>query len=291
MAEHDWLAERFEENRAHLRSVAYRMLGSLNEADDAVQESWIRLARTDTDRVENLSGWLTTVVARVCLDMLRSRASRGEEPMGAVLPLPGVHHTDEPDPEQEVLLSESVGVALLVLLDTLTPAERLVLVLHDMFGVPFDAIGEVLGRSPAASRQLASRARRRIRATRAAPAADVGRQRRLVKAFLAAARDGDFDALVTMLDPEVVLRADQVAVRAGADAELRGAVAVAGAFSGRADFAQLALVGGSVGAVWAPGGQPRAVFDFVVAGTMITAIELVAEASRLDELDAVIIPG
>ena len=217
MDEHDWLAERFEENRTHLRAVAYRMLGSLSEADDAVQESWLRLSRSDTSGVENLGGWLTTVVARVCLDMLRSRKSRREEPLDVHVPEPIVSREAGTDPEHEALLADSVGLALLVVLETLAPAERLAFVLHDMFAVPFDEIAPIVGRSPAAARQLASRARRRVQGCgRALPDADLTRQREVVDAFLAAARGGDFDALLAVLDPDVVLRADRAAVPAGA---------------------------------------------------------------------------
>ena len=227
MDEHDWLAERFEANRTHLRAVAYRMLGSLSEADDAVQEAWLRLSRSDTSGVENLGGWLTTVVARVCLDMLRSRKSRREEPLGAHVPEPIVSREDGIDPEHEALLADSVGLALLVVLETLAPAERLAFVLHDMFAVPFDEIAPIVGRSPAAARQLASRARRRVQGAATAPDADLTRQREVVDAFLAASRGGDFDALLAVLDPDVVLRADRAAVQAGASREVRGAAAVA----------------------------------------------------------------
>src|SRR5829696_8183999 len=208
MDEHDGLAERFEANRPHLRAVAYRMLGSISEADDAVQESWLRLSRSGTSGVENLGGWLTTVVARVCLDMLRSRRSRREEPLGVRVPEPIVSREGGIDPEHEALLADSVGLALLVVLETLTPAERLAFVLHDMFAVPFEEIAPIVGRSTAASRQLASRARRRVRGAATVPDADLNRQREVVDAFFAASREGDFDALVAMLDPDVVLRAD-----------------------------------------------------------------------------------
>src|SRR5436305_2614807 len=256
MDEQQWLAEQFEENRDHLRAVAYRMLGSASEADDAVQESWLHVSRSGTGDVRNLGGWLTTVVARVCLDMLRSRRSRREEPVGTDLPEPVAGRAAGTDPEHEALLADSVGPALLVVLDTLAPAERLAFVLHDMFAVPFDEIAPIVGRSPAAARQLASRARRRVQGPAAAPDADPGRQREVVDAFLAASRGGDFDALLALLDPDVVLRADGTAVRAGAPGEARGAVAVAGTFSGRARVAQPALVDGMAGAVWAPGGRP-----------------------------------
>ena len=213
MDEHEWLAEQFEANRTHLRAVAYRMLGSLSEADDAVQEAWLRLSRSDTSGVENLGGWLTTVVARVCLDMLRSRKSRREEPLGAHVPDPMVSREDGIDPEHEALLADSVGLALLVVLETLAPAERVAFVLHDMFDLPFDEIAPIVGRSPTAARQLASRARRRVQGAATVPDADLTRQREVVDAFLAASRGGDFDALLALLDPDVVLRADRAPCR------------------------------------------------------------------------------
>ena len=284
MDEHVWLAERFEENRTHLRAVAYRMLGSLSEADDAVQESWLRLSRSDTSGVENLGGFLTTVVARVCLDMLRSRRSRREEPLDLHLPEPVVSGADGTDPEHQALLADSVGPALLVVLDTLAPAERLAFVLHDMFAVPFDQIAPIMGRSPAAARQLASRARRRVHGA-TVPDADLTRQRTVVDAFLAASRDGDFDALLALLDPDVVLRADHAAVQVGASKEVHGAAAVAATFAGRARAALPALVNGVAGAVWAPGGRPRIVFDFTMSDGKIVAIELLADPERLRRLD------
>jgi RNA polymerase sigma-70 factor (ECF subfamily) len=281
-----WLAERFEAHRVHLRAVAYRMLGSPSEAEDAVQEAWLRVSRADTGRVENLGGWLTTVVARVSLDMLRARGARREEPLDDHLPDPAaVLPREETDPEQEALLADAVGPALLVVLDTLTPAERLAFVLHDLFGVPFDEIAAILGRSPAAARQLASRARRRVQGAAPDPGADRTRQRRVVDAFLAAARDGDFNALVALLDPGVVLRADPAAVQVGADAEVRGAAAVAGTFAGRARVARPALVDGVPGAVWAPGGRPRVAFAFSFAGGRIAAIDLVADPDRLRQVE------
>ena len=284
MDEHVWLAERFEENRTHLRAVAYRMLGSLSEADDAVQESWVRLSRSDTSGVENLGGFLTTVVARVCLDMLRSRRSRREEPLDLHLPEPVVSGADGTDPEHQALLADSVGPALLVVLDTLAPAERLAFVLHDMFAVPFDQIAPIMGRSPAAARQLASRARRRVHGA-TVPDADLTRQRTVVDAFLTASRDGDFDALLALLDPDVVLRADHAAVQVGASKEVHGAAAVAATFAGRARAARPALVNGVAGAVWAPGGRPRIVFDFTMSDGKIVAIELLADPERLRRLD------
>ena len=227
MSEQDWLAQRFEENRRRLRAVAYRMLGSVSEAEDAVQEAWLRLSRSEPGEIENLSGWLTTVVARVSLNMLRSRAVRREEPLSPYIPDPIVDRADGIDPEHEALLADSVGLALLVVLETLTPPERLTFVLHDMFGVPFDEIAGLIDRSPQAARQLASRARRRVRAQPITPDVDVKAQREVVNAFLAAAREGDFDALVATLDPDVVLRADGGAALAGLSTEVRGALDVA----------------------------------------------------------------
>jgi RNA polymerase sigma factor (sigma-70 family) len=287
--ESNWLAERFEEKRPHLPAVAYRMLGSLSEADDAIQESWLRLRRSDTSAIENLGGWLTTVIARACLDMLRSRRSRREEPLGVHVPEPIVSRDHESDPEHEALLADSVGLAMLVVLDTLAPAERLAFVLHDMFAVPFNEIAPLVGRSPAAARQLASRARRRVQGAAADRDADLTRQRAVVGAFLAASRGGDFDALLRLLDPEVVLRADRAAVDAGASEEVRGAKAVAGTFSGRARTAQPALVNGAMGAVWAPGGRPRVVFGFTITRGRIVEINLVADPARLRQLDLAIL--
>ena len=289
MNESDLLAERFEENRTHLRAVAYRMLGSVSEADDAVQEAWLRLSRSGTSGVENLGGWLTTVVARVCLDMLRTRKSRREEPLGAPLSDPIASREDGTQPEHEALMADSVGLALLVVLETLAPAERLAFVLHDMFAMPFDEIAPIVGRSTDAARQLASRARRRVRGAATDPVADRPRQREVVDAFLAASRHGNFDALLALLDPDVVLRADHAAVRAGASSEVRGAAAVAGTFSGRARFAQPALVNGAVGAVWAPGGRPRVVFGFTITRGKIVEIELLADPERLRRLDLTVL--
>ncbi len=278
------LAERFEENRTHLRAVAYRMLGSRSEADDAVQEAWIRLSRSDTTGVENLRGWLTTVVARVCLDMLRSRKSQREERLGAHVPEPIVSG----DPEQEALLADSVGLALLVVLESLAPPERVAFVLHDMFDLSFDEIAPIVGRSPPAARQLASRARRRVQGATAGDA-DRTRQRALVDAFLAASRGGDFAALLAVLDPDVVLRADPAAVRLGAAAEVRGAKAVAETFKGRARAAQPALIHGAAGLVWMAGGQPRVVFEFTTAGPKIVAIDLIADPEHLRRLDLAVL--
>jgi RNA polymerase sigma factor (sigma-70 family) len=265
------------------------MLGSANEADDAVQEAWLRLDRSGAGGVENLGGWLTTVVARVCLDVLRARTSRREEPVGTHVPEPTVRLQDGSDPEHEALVAEGVGLALLVVLDTLTPAERLAFVLHDMFAVPFDQIAPILGRSPDAAKMAASRARRRVQGAAAVPDADPTRRRAVVDAFLAASRRGDFEALVALLDPKVVLRSDPGAVAMGASGEVRGAAAVAGTFSGRARFAQPALVDGAPGAVWAPGGQPRVVFAFTVTGGRIVAIDLLADLERLRRLDLAIL--
>jgi RNA polymerase sigma-70 factor (ECF subfamily) len=290
MDEHDWLADRFETHRTHLRAVAYRMLGSPSEADDAVQEAWLRLSRSGAGDVANLGGWLTTVVSRVCLDMLRSRTARREEPLDPPVHETTPSHPDGIDPEQEALLADSVGPALLVVLETLAPAERLAFVLHDMFAVPFDEIAPIVGRSPAAARQLASRARRRVQGASADPSADRARQRTVVDAFLAASRGGDFDALLALLDPDVVLRADQAAVRSGAIAEeVRGAAAVAETFAGRARAAQPALVDGVVGLAWAPGGHPKAVFDLTIADGRIVAIDLILDADHVAGLDLVLL--
>jgi len=292
MDEGDWLAQRFERNRTHLRAVAYRMLGSLTEADDAVQETWLRLSRSDTSSVDNLDGWMTTIVARVCLNMLRSRTSRREEPLGARVPDPIVGREDGTDPEHEALLSDSVGLALLVVLETLTPAERLAFVLHDMFGVPFEEIAPIVGRSPAAARQLASRARRRVRGVAPSPDADLARQREVVDAFFAAARDGDFEALVAVLDPDVVLRADVGAVPAGASREVRGASAVAEqalTFSRFAPFARPALVNGAAGVVVFERGRPFSVMGFTVRGGKIVEIDILADPARLRQLELAVL--
>jgi RNA polymerase sigma-70 factor (ECF subfamily) len=283
MGEHDWLADRFEENRDHLRAVAYRMLGSQQEAEDAVQEAWIRLSRSDTGSIENLGGWLTTVVGRICLDMLRVRRARPEQAVGDHSPALTDHEV--PDPELEAVQADSVGLALLVVLETLAPAERLAFVLHDMFAVPFDDIAPIVGRSPAAARQLASRARRRVQGQPDIPEADSNRQREIVAAFLAASRSGDFEALLEMLDPGVVLRADDTAAAKGAAALVRGAAAVAETFSGRAKAAKLALVDGLAGAVWGRRGEPQVVFAFTITEGRITAIELLSDADYLAQAD------
>jgi len=290
MDDHDWLAERFEEHRSHLRAVAYRMLGSLAEADDAVQEAWLHLGRSSTVGVENLGGWLRTVVARVCLDKLRARRSRPEELLGVRLPDPIIDPRDGVDPEHQALLADSVGLALLVVLGTLRPAERLAFVLHDVFAVPFDEIAPMLGRSPAATRQLASRARRRVQGAAPPPDADLARQWAAVDAFLAAARSGDFDALVGVLDPDVVLRAEQ----AGSSTEVRGARAVASAalgFAWLAGHARLALVNGAAGLVAAPRGRPASVLGFTVAGGKIAEIDILADPRRLRRLDLAVLDG
>jgi RNA polymerase sigma factor (sigma-70 family) len=289
MDEHEWLAERFEEKRNHLRAVAYRMLGSLSEADDAVQESWLHLSRSGASGVENLGGWLTTVVARVCLDMLRSRKSRREDPVGAHVPDPIVSHADGSDPEHEAQFADSVGLALLVVLETLAPAERVAFVLHDMFDLAFDEIAPIVARSPTAARQLASRARRRVQGA-ATPDADLTRQREVVDAFLAAARGGDFDALLAVLDPDVVLRADPSAVPPGASREIRGAAAVAmRAAKGRARAAQPALVNGAVGVVVAPRGRLLMVLSFTIERGRIVEIDAIADPARLRQIDLTVL--
>jgi RNA polymerase sigma-70 factor (ECF subfamily) len=296
MDEHDHLAEQFEANRSHLRAVAYRMLGSLSEADDAVQESWLRLSRSGTSGVENLGGWLTTVVARVCLDMLRSRKSRHEEPLAARIPDPIARRESGTDPEYEALLADSVGLALLVVLETLAPAERLAFVLHDVFAVPFEEIAPIVERSPTATRQLASRARRRVHGAGMREGAATGsnteltRQREVVDAFLAAARGGDFDALLAVLDPEVVLRSDRPALPSGALRETRGAAAVARrAMVGGARAAQPALVNGAVGVVVAPRGRLLMVLVFTISGGKIVEIDAVADPERLRRLDLAVL--
>jgi RNA polymerase sigma-70 factor (ECF subfamily) len=282
------LAERFEAERPRLAAVAYRMLGSPTEAHDAVQEAWLRLTSTDVGRIENLSGWLTTVVAHICLDMLRTRTSRREEPLDQCLPEPLISR-DAVDPEQEALLADAVGLAMLVLLDTLAPVERLTFVLHDMFQVPFDEIAPMIGRTPTAARKLASRARRRVRAA-PVPDADLGRQRALVDAFLAAAREGDLDALVATLDPDIVLRAEA----GGAIRRFRGASVVAQqamAFSSRSEFARPALVNGAAGLVVATHGQPIAVMAFTVVDGKIAELDIFADPQRLSRLDPALFAG
>jgi RNA polymerase sigma-70 factor, ECF subfamily len=280
MDEKKFLAEKFEANRGHLRAVAYRMLGSTAEVDDAVQETWLRLSRSDASAVENLGGWLTTVIARVCLDMLRARKSRREEPMGPHVPEPVADDTHGRDAE----LADSVGAALLVVLETLAPAERLAFVLHDMFAVPFEEIAPIVGRTPAAARQLASRARRRVQGA-PPPDADLGRQRRIVDAFIAASRNGDFEGLLAVLDPDVRFRADEAAQRLGSLAEMRGAPAVAAAFKGRAQAARTALVDGEPAIAVILGGQLRIVVRLTISGNRIAAVEAVADAERIAEFD------
>jgi RNA polymerase sigma factor (sigma-70 family) len=281
----DWVAERFDELRPYLRTVAYRMLGSIAEAEDAVQEAWLRLSRSNNNGIENLRAWLTTVVARVSLNMLQSRRSRREEPLDSPLPDPIVSAEDADDPEQEALLADSVGLALLVVLETLTPAERLAFVLHDMFQVPFEEIAPVVRRSPAAARQLASRARRRVSGAVPVPDPDPSRQREAVDAFLSAARDGDFEALVAVLHPEVVLRADRGPI---ASRVIRGARAVAEgalAFADLARFARPALVNGAAGLVAVRHGRPVSVLGFTVSGGRIVEIDILADRARLRRLD------
>jgi RNA polymerase sigma factor (sigma-70 family) len=286
MDERDWLAERFEDHRPHLRSVAYRMLGSLSEADDAVQDAWLRLARSDTSDVQNLRAWLTTVVARVCLNMLRARKSRREASLGDHVPDPIISPESGVDPEQEALLGDSVGLALLVVLDTLSPAERVAFVLHDVFAVPFDEIAPIVGRSSATARQLASRARRRVRGA-PVPDVDLDRQRAVVDAFIAAARHGDFERLLATLDPDVVLRSDGGVARPGLTFVERSAEAVAGrAMRFRRFAGRPVLVNGvSGGVVWAPNGKPLAVGAFTVRGGRIVAIDVLADPERLNRLN------
>jgi RNA polymerase sigma-70 factor (ECF subfamily) len=284
----DTLAERFESHRPHLRAVAYRMLGSTAEAEDAVQEAWVRTSRADTSHIENLGGWLTTVVARVCLDVLRSRKSRREDP------LPASDRVDDGKrPDNELTLADSIGVAMLVVLEMLAPAERIAFVLHDMFDLPFDEIAPIVSKSPEAARQLASRARRRVHGA-SISAADRERQRIVVDAFLAASRDGNFEALIAVLDPEVVVRADPAAIamaasgRAGAPTlapEMHGAQAVANSFHGRARAARPALVDGLAGAAWVVGGAAKSVFAFTVDNGKITAIDIIMDADHLAALD------
>ena len=282
------LAEQFEDNRTRLRAVAYRMLGSLSEADDAVQEAWLRLSRADASEIRELGGWLTTVVARVCLDMLRSRRSRREEPLDAHVPDPIVSRADGSNPEQEALLADSIGLALIVVLETLDPAERLAFVLHDMFAMPFDEIAPIVGRTPAAARQLASRGRRRVQGATTASQPDVSRQREIVDAFVAASRDGDFESLLAVLDPDVVLRLDRGAVPVGASMVVRGASAVAGLgfrFSGVGWLAQPALVNGVPGVVVNRHGRPASIVGFTIEGGKIVAIDILADPARVRPLD------
>jgi RNA polymerase sigma-70 factor (ECF subfamily) len=284
------LADRFQEHRGRLRAVAYRMLGSLSEADDAVQEVWLKLGRTDVGEIRNLAGWLTTVVGRVCLDLLRTRAARREEPLDTYVPDPLVSPLERIDPEQEVLLADSVGLALLVVLETLEPAERLAFVLHDMFAVPFDDIAPVVGRSSAATRQLASRARRRVRSAAAPePELDPARQKLVLDAFLAASRAGDFEALVSVLHPDVVLRVDSGVLVGGAAASkvVHGATGVAQQalmFRQFAEFSRLALVNGAVGVVTAPEGRPLSVMGVTITDGRVVEMYILADPARLSDL-------
>jgi RNA polymerase sigma factor (sigma-70 family) len=293
MDENEWLADRFEEHRGHLRAVAYRMLGSLTEADDAVQDTWLRLSRAGASEVENLGGWLTTIVARVCLNMLRSRTTRREEPLGVHIPDPVISPEGELQPEEEALLADSVGLALLVVLDSLSPAERLAFVLHDMFELPFEEIAPMVGRSPAAARQLASRARRRVKGAEIpAPDPDLARQRDVVDAFFLAARGGDFDALVALLDPDVVLRADFGARRPAASMVIHGAAAVARqALMGALPAAHLhpALVNGAAGVVVTVGGRPFAVLGFTVTEGRIVEVDAIADPERVRRIAAAVL--
>jgi len=292
MDERDWLTDRFEDHRSHLRAVAYRMLGSVTEADDALQEAWLRIRDQDPAGVNNMQAWLTTIVGRICLNMLRSRSSRRED-FSAHVPDPVVEFEETGDPEHEALLADSVGLAMLVVLDALTPAERLAFVMHDVFGVPFVQIATMLDRSESAAQQLASRARRRIRGS-PQPDPDLARQREVVDAFFAAAREGNFDALVTVLDPDVELRIDGGVLRAEASLVLRGAAAVAGhtaTYSGLYPFVRPALVNGAAGAVVAPHGQTFSVMAFTVTNGKITRIDALLDPERLARLEVRIPPG
>jgi len=286
MSDRDWLAAQFEEQRPHLRRVAYRMLGSLDESEDAIQEAWLRLNRTDGKAIENLGGWLTTVVGRVCLDKLRARRARREDSADGWLPEPIVSVDDQVDPEQEALIADSVGLALLVVLETLSPAERLAFVLHDMFAVPFDEIASILDRSPDAVRQLASRGRRRVRGARPEPDVDLAEQRRVADAFMKASREGDFEGLLAVLDPDVVVRADR-SIPKGAPLEVRGARNVAERalyFRQLAEFAQPVLVNGAAGFLVAPQGQLFAVAALTVVGGKITEMDFVTDPDKLQKL-------
>jgi RNA polymerase sigma-70 factor (ECF subfamily) len=288
MDESHWLADRFEENRGHLRAVAYRMLGSLSEADDAVQEAWLRLSRSGADDVENLGGWLTTVVARVCLDQLRARTSRREASLDEHAPEPPAKRGHATDPEYEAMLADSVGLAMLVVLDRLAPAERLAFVLHDMFDLSFEEIASIVGRTPTAARQLASRARRRVRGNAPVAPPDLPEQRKVVEAFLAALRAGDFEAIVAVLDPDFAIRSDQVAVGAGAVRETQGARAWAQQaikFAQGARAARPALINGAVGLVVAPQGRLLRVISFTMALGKIVGIDVISDPARLAKLD------
>ena len=283
-----WLADHFDQQRPRLRALAYRMLGSVSEADDAVQEAWLRLHRTDTGNVENIDAWLTTVVTRLCLDALRSRRRRREEPSDVYVADPIVHLDDPGQPDAAAVLAESVGLALLVVLDTLAPAERLAFVLHDMFAVPFDEIGPMIDRSPTATRQLASRARRRVRDQAPAPDPDLTRQRAVVDAFFAAARDGDLDGLVAVLHPNVVLRSDGGSARAGLTTVLTGADTVAAqavTFGELSSLARRALINGAAGVVVSTAGKPISIMGFTVTDGMVVAIDVIADPERLEQID------
>ena len=286
-----FLADRFEADRTHLRAVAYRMLGSLSEAEDAVQEAWLRLQRSESEDIANLGGWLTTVVGRVCLDMLRSRTSRREDPLDVHLPDPILAGPD--DPEHEAVVADSVGLALLVVLETLAPAERLAFVLHDLFGVSFDEIAPIVGRTPTAARQLASRARRRVRTGAPVPD-DLSRQREVVDAFLAASRGGDFDALLAVLDPDVVLRVDFGALKPTTSSVVRGAPEVAGRalmFAEHSQYARPVLVNGAIGLVNAPDGRPMTVMGLTIVNGRIVAMDIFADPDRLSHLDLTFLGG
>lgn len=289
MRQDNWLAARFEERRPHLRAVAYRLLGSREAADDAVQESWIRLSRSDPGQVENLTGWLTTIVAHVCLDMIRSRRARPEEPVGPQVPESLTDPSDLARPEEHALIADSIGPAMLVILDTLSPPERIAFVLHDIFGVSFEEIAAIIGKTAAASRQLGSRARRRVQGTGHASSPSRSRQRDVVDAFLAASREGHFEALLAVLDPEVVLHGDTAAIAAGSPVGVCGAHEVARTFSGRARDARPALIDGEAGLVWAPRGQPKVVFALHIDGDVITRIDMIADPGRLADLEVVIL--
>jgi RNA polymerase sigma-70 factor (ECF subfamily) len=288
MTERDWQVEQFEEHRSHLHAVAYRMLGSMSEADDALQEAWLRLSRSDTNAVDNIGGWLTTVVGRVCLDVLRTRRARREDYIGTWLPEPVVLPDGAPGPEQEALIADSVGLALFVVLETLTPPERLAFVLHDMFAVPFDEIAPIIDKSPDAARQLASRARRRVQGAAPDADADLPHQREIVDAFLAASRNGDFEALVAVLDPDVVFRVDAGASSPLARAPITGAAAVAEQILARgtrfAPHARPAIVNGAAGVVVGSGTRPMAVAGFAVSHDRIVAIDLIIDPDKLSGL-------
>lgn len=289
MDKNQLLVQQFETSRAHLRAVALRMLGSPAEAEDAVQEAWLRLSRSDTNEVENMGGWLTTIVARVCLDVLRARTARREESLDAHMPDAFATSTDETDPEQEALLADSVGLALLVVLDTLSPVERLAFVLHDIFAVPFDEIAPIVERSPEAARKLASRARRRVRGAATVTNADLARQRTVVDAFLAASREGNFETLLQLLDPDLILRADEVAVALGGSPNVRGATAVAKHFSGRAQRAQPALINGAVGFVIHRDGQLLLAVRLTIGNGKIATMDVIADPTHLRDFNVVVL--